>query len=109
MADSKLKQIFTTDPSKLLEAYDKILRKTEGVLESSRQLARESRRQSSDAAKGLEDQAAGSQRAISGLAGMAAGYLSVREALQLVNSEIQQQIDLQSKAGQAQRRLANPT
>lgn len=108
MADSKLSQIFTTDPSKLLEGYDKILRKTENVLESTRQLARESRAASSGAAKGLEDQAAKSQNAIAGVARMALAYGSVREAVQLVNDEISRQIELQSKAGQAQRTLGNP-
>lgn len=114
--DSKLTQTFTTDDSKLLASYEKILRKTEDVLNASRRLAQESKKQSADVQKGMQDQAAASDRltgALTGIVGqvgrIAAGYVSAQAAVKLFSAEVERTITMQEKAAAAFTGLASPT
>ncbi len=108
MSSSNLKTTFTTDDTKLLASYEKLLRKQQQVLDQAVATARLSKRHSDEASRGAEMQGQSLNQGIASLGRMAAGYASLRLGISLVNGEIQKQIDLQSKAGQAQRALANP-
>lgn len=106
--DSKLTQTFSTDDSKLLASYDKILRKQQDVLSQTLKMAADSRRASESGKQGLQDQAAAGDRLSSSISGavlnigkMVAGYASARSGVVALNAEIQKTIQLQAEAAKA--------
>lgn len=107
MADSKLTQTFTTDDTKLLASYDKILRRQMQVLDATSRIAAESKKESERARAALDSQGSALGKLFSQVQGIATSWLSVRTAVDLANTEIQRQIDLQAKAKQAQISVAD--
>ncbi len=116
MSNSQLKQTFTTDESKLLAAYEKLLRKQQDVLDSTIHLAKASTNQSQSAQGAIQAQADGAQQLAGGLSQgvgqlgkMALGYVGLTSAAQAFTQALEKQFAQQEKAADAQRRFANPS